>query len=236
MGKRKCMHTFVGHPCDGDRVVSIMCAVAGCNERLSLGTANDANVPADEIITAVCAHSDADHAAIEEPGHGWDATKPLAEQWPWNGERLYDGLHTRARLAEMDREEDELRAQAIADRKAESFADLTGPTDQGQPVDAELVAYLDSLDGVELPRVESDIQAMERQPLTDAEAATVIAQSSDSFEPRDYAATTPWADPGASTRMTDAELVETVAYAPPGSMRKTCEGPDGEPARHGSNE
>lgn len=186
MAKRKCTHSFVGHQCDGDRVVSILCAVAGCNARLSLGPSNDADVPADEVIAAVCAHSDADHEAFEATdGWPWDVTRPLAEQWPWNG---------------LTAEEQALRsldgARAATADMVERFAELTGPTDQGQP------------------------RAETREEYNQRTGTTRHTVPGEPFSPEDSATTQPWADPGASTRMTDAELVKTVAYAPPGSVRE----------------
>lgn len=222
MAKRKCTHMFACHAIVGDRIVSKHCAVPRCNERLSIGPANDADVPADEIIAAVCAHSDADHAAIEEDGaFNWDPAMPLAEQWPWNGASLHD--HAMDRMDRIESMLDGVRVEMTKD-DVEQYIALTGPTDKGQPVtelehyncpdpckacDASVTAYLDALDGVELPRVESDIQAMERPPV-----------STDAFEPADYASTQPWADPSTTTRLTDDELVKTVAYAPPGSVQE----------------
>lgn len=60
---------------------------------------------------------------------------------------------------------------------------------------------------------------MSEGPLTDAECATIIAQSSDSFMPVDTAAREPWADPNATTRMTDDEIITSIAYSPPGSVQ-----------------
>lgn len=227
MAKSKCTHKFVSHvwsePVNQSvHALAAFCAQPRCGVRLPLGESNDADVPADEIIAAVCAHSDADHAAFEENGvYSWDPARPLAEQWPWNGRSALEQV-----LYAVD--------------AAEEHVALTGPTDQGQPV--ETMAGPVSAD---------DLYC---DPLTDAEVATIIAQSSDSFEPRrvtsrlpydpeldrkaalerlsptprdpdenrfapeDSASAEPWLDPGTSTQMTDSELVETVAYCPPGSV------------------
>lgn len=164
-----------------------------------ISNTNDADVPADEIIAAVCAHSDADHAAFESlDGWPWDVKKPLAEQWPWNG-RSAEGQALQS-LA------------ALANAAAESHLELTGPTDQGQPIlDGGMTGYIDQ---GQLDRLKAMCTPVKTMPLR------VVLDGGEPFDVGDHAATQPWVDPGASTQMTDAELVETVAYSPPGSVRE----------------
>lgn len=193
----ECTHSFIdttwSETIDGKAyAIAVHCARPGCNARLSLGPSNDADVPADEIIAAVCAHSDADHAAFESiDGWPWDVTKPLAEQWPWNGLSPW--------------------ADALANAAAESRLALTGPTDQGQPIlDGGMTGYIDQ---GQLDRLTAMCPPVKTMPMR------VVLDGGEPFDVGDHAATQPWVDPGASTQMTDAELVETVAYAPPGSVR-----------------
>ena len=229
MGKRKCTHTFVGHQCDGDRVVSIMCAVAGCNERLSLGPSNDGDVPADEIIAAVCAHSDADHEAFEVTDDiDWNPKRPLAEQWPWNGHPTREAYEAHMARGDAMLEETltgaarlEAAICAMASDAAEEHISLTGPTDKGQPV-APLTFSVQSTrcttcghqhGGPEVAFICIGCPCPEQSV-----SGPITSGSPDAFEPVDYAATQPWADPSTTTRLTDDELVKTIAYAPPGSV------------------
>lgn len=205
----ECTHSFIdttwSETIDGKAyAIAVHCARPGCNARLSLGPSNDADVPADEIIAAVCAHSDADHAAFEAlDGWPWDETKPIAEQWPWNGTK--------------------------PDPAAESHLELTGPTDQGQPIlDGGMTGYIDQ---AQLDRLKAMCTPVKTLPLR------VVLDGGEPFDVGDHAATQPWVDPGAETkltndelgellesvsssRLTDAELVETVAYSQPGSVRE----------------
>lgn len=219
----ECTHSFIdttwSETIDGKAyAIAVNCARPGCNARLSLGPSNDADVPADEIIAAVCAHSDADHAAHESlDGWPWDVTKPLAEQWPWNGRKP--------------------SPDDMESLRTESHLELTGPTDQGQPLDGGMTGYIDQgqldrltamctpvktlplrvvLDGGEpfdVPRAET------REEYNQRTGTTRHTVPGEPFAPEDSATKEPWADPGASTQMTDAELVETMAYSPPGSVR-----------------
>lgn len=219
MSKKNCRHRIASHVWS-EPVNGVECArskfCAECDERLSLGESNDEPCRViDEMAAArmvssfMCGGNEIarlmqanawpealDELAMEwpscwlaieavggVPSEGaldWDVSRPLAEQWPWNGRTAEEQA-----LASLDG----LRASTAA--MVESFVELTGPTDQGQPV------------------------------ITDDEAAVVIAQSSHSFMPfaaEDSATHEPW-DSGAETKLTDDELTRAIASSPPGSVQ-----------------
>lgn len=59
------------------------CVRCRCGEHLSLGPSND-DIPSGEMIAAVMADSDDYWIGFDDPdGYDWDASRPIAEQWPW---------------------------------------------------------------------------------------------------------------------------------------------------------
>ena len=136
---------------------------ADCGATLSVGTSND-DIPLSEIVVASCAHSDADLDRYDNEGaFDWDVTRPLAEQWPWNGEPVLTDAEAATIIAQSS-DSYVPYAERIVDRIVDEWGDLS--------------AQVNALDDVELPRVERDILAMERQ--------------SDAFAPVDTASREPW--------------------------------------------
>ena len=130
---------------NGDEfAVPVMMRCRRCRAYLSLGPSND-NIPTWELTRALLANSDDFWKQYEDDGDlPWDVTRPLAEQWPWNGHRTREAFE--AHMARGDAMLDEL-----CDREIQGIRDLADDAVPDDGWQERVLAATEFLEGMGEP-------------------------------------------------------------------------------------
>lgn len=138
----------------------------------------------------------------------WDVTRPIAEQWPWNGHPTREAHE--AHMAKGDAMLDEAMLT-----KAEAAEVIAQSSDSYAPYDLDSVCT-----------AIQDLKSCGALTGRTLEGVSVPARETapDAFSAVDTASREPWRADG-ETQPSDADETQL--------RQATCDGPDGEPARHG---
>lgn len=217
MAKRNCTHPSVRHTWGPRRhpdgsIAPYVCLAAHCvpcGETLSLGPSND-DAPSEELLAAELAQNpDVLRAWLNySPRIDDDLSRLHVTVCLYLGYASPDAKHTEidppTRWSWGERH-DYLAGWLAREISDDTHAAAGWPWDPSRPVAGQYEEWL--------ARGDALIAAM-------GDDAAQQLVNPDGFAPVDTASHEPWADPAATTQLTDDELVTRVAYTSPGSAQE----------------